>query len=119
MSDWLIIGGLVVVLWAAGYPSLAVITLVLFLIVGTLFREKPMSKEKANALSGVKISGPVEVLEPIVIETRRNLPFKVPESSSMTLLTRDRQDAKREKISDKLFYSLALLTYRLFGGKRK
>ncbi len=118
LEDLLLGGGLVLILWIAGYEVLAVVTLVIFLFVVTVFKEEK-SKQKSKLPEGVKISGPAEVLEPVVIEVKRNPPFRIPEKSTMTLLPKGYKSIDREKYSTKLAYPLALLLYRLLGGKKK
>ncbi len=118
LEDLAIVAGLVLVLWLAGYHSLALVTLGLFIIVAIFIKEEP-KKAKSKLPEGVSVKGPAEVLEPIIIEVKRNPPFIVPEKANMVLQAKGYKKIDREKYSTQFFYPLAVLIYRLLGGKKK
>ena len=116
--DELLLGlGLVIVLWLLGQRLLAGITLVILLVVLILFREE--KQKKKAPLGGIEIKGPVEVLEPIVIETKKKPPFRIPSEINAVIQAKGYKEIDREKYSTKLFFNLAKLALVLLGVKKK
>ncbi len=118
LDEILMAVGLAVVIWLLGYKALAIFTVVVLLVVSVIFRgEKKVAKNKA--LEGITIKGPVEVLEPIVIETKRKPPFRIPSEMNAVIQAKGYKDIDREKYSTKLFYNLAKLFLVLVRGRKK
>ncbi len=118
LEDTAIVLGLAFVIWLAGYHSLAVLLVIVFLFVAILMNEQK-KPTKAKGLEGVKISGPVEVLEPIVIETRRTPPFRIPSKTYATIQAKGYKDIDRERYTTNLFYPLLKIFLAMMGRRKK
>ncbi len=119
LEEILIVLGLAFVIWVGGYRSLAIAFLVVFVIVSMLTASAPIKTKKIKEIEGVKFYGSVDVLEPIVIETRRTPPFRIPSKTYATIQAKGYKDIDREKYSTRLFYPMVKILMALFGRRKK
>ncbi len=119
LEEILIVLGVAVIVWMAGYMMLAIVFLVLFFFVAVISVSEPTKPKNYKEIAGVKIKGNVDVLEPIIIETRRTPPFRVPSKTYATIQAKGYKDIDRERYTTKLGYPIIKLLLALFGKGRK
>lgn len=70
------------VVYIAGYHSLAISMFILMILSSLIMRKKTTTKKVST--SGINIKG-AEMLEPIIIETTRGPPFRIPASMQVRI----------------------------------
>lgn len=76
MDQMVMMAAVCAAVYLAGYKSLAIGIFILLLISSVVLGKKPTPKGVSTG--GIKVKG-AEMLEPIVIETTRGAPFRIPD----------------------------------------
>ncbi len=114
MEQLLMIGAVCVAVYLAGYASLAVGIFIIMLLSMLVSKEKAMPK--GVSAGGIKVSG-AETLEPIVIETTRGPPFRIPSYMHMRINPNWGAATLYEKAMGKGLGRMARWAYRLTSGR--
>ncbi|GEM_PF-5632480 len=114
LDDMAIMFGLLVLIWMLGYRSIAIVVFVLFIIV-SFFARRPSPERRV--VEGLKVQG-AEVLEPIVIETVRKPPFRIPKKMDLGVNPTWSSKLWREKVVADGLASIGGAFIKLFGGRR-
>ena len=113
MEQLVMVGAICAAVYLAGYVSLAVGIFIIMLLSSLVVGKKP--KGKGVSTGGVKVSG-AEMLEPIVIETTRGPPFRIPSYMHMRINPKWGGSTMYEKAMGKGLGRMARWAYRLIGG---
>lgn len=114
MEQLLMVGAVCVAVYLAGYTSLAVGIFIIMLISSLVVAKKP--KAKGVSAGGIKVSG-AEMLEPIVIETTRGPPFRIPSYMKMRIKPNWGSSTWYEKAIGKGLGRMARWAYRPLSGR--
>lgn len=111
----LTIGAVCVAVYIAGYASLA-IGIFIVLILSSLVSGKKVKKAKGVSAGGVTVHG-AEMLEPIIVESTRGPPFRIP--SYMKIRVKPDWGAQTwfEKAAGKGLGRMARWGYRPLSGR--
>jgi len=114
MEQLLMVGAVCVAVYLAGYTSLAVGIFIIMLLSSLVMGKK--KKTAGVSTGGIKVSG-AEMLEPIIIETTRGPPFRIPSSMNMRINPKWGATTMYEKAMGKGLGRMARWAYRFIGGR--
>ncbi|MCK4327685.1 MAG: hypothetical protein KAW41_04380 [Candidatus Diapherotrites archaeon] len=110
----MMMGAVCVAVYIAGYPGLAIGIFILLVISSVLMAPKRIVA-KGVSTAGVRVHG-AETLEPIIIETTRGPPFRIPSFMNIRVRPNWGGDTWVEKAMGKGAGRAARLGHRVFGG---
>lgn len=113
-DQMLIMGGICFVVFLAGYKMLAIgMFVIMMFAMGIGEMKKP---KKAPAPAGITVHG-AEMLEPIVIESTRGAPFRIPDYMRIRIRPDWGAETKFEKASGKFLGAFARWNYRMMRAE--
>ena len=114
MEQLLMVGAVCAAVYLAGYVSLAVGLFIIMLLSSLFMAKKP--KGGGVSAGGIRMSG-ADMLEPIVIETTRGAPFRIPSTMHMRVNPKWGGTTMYEKAMGKGLGRMARWVYRLTSGR--
>ena len=114
LDDMLIMVGLLGLIWLMGYKTVAVVVFGLFMIVAFIMRTPSPERRVAE---GIKVQG-AEMLEPIVIETVKKPPFRIPRKMDLGINPTWGAKLWREKLVAEGLAGFGGALIKLFGGRK-
>ncbi|MFC2174431.1 hypothetical protein ACFLQ2_00990 [archaeon] len=110
----ILLGAVCVAVYLAGYGSLAIGIFILLIISSVVMGGKKVIKPKGTSMGGVRIKG-AEALEPIIIETTRGAPFRIPANMNVRVRSNWGGQTWIEKAMGKGAGRAARMMYRSTG----
>jgi len=112
MDQMLIMGAICAAVYFTGYQSLAIGIFILLVLSSLVMGKKPSAGGVSTG--GIKVSG-AECLEPIIIETTRGPPFRIPSAMHIRVKPNWGGNTRYEKAMGKGLGRIGSLLYRQSG----
>ncbi len=115
VDQLILMGAICAAVYVTGYTSLAIGIFLLVFISNVILGNNAPKKPKGVSTAGVRVKG-AEMLEPIVIETTRGAPFRIPSNMHVRVKSNWGGNTWYEKAMGKGLGKMARLAYRPLSG---